>query len=57
MTPTQQEEWAERLQLVSDFARGAYTWALRSGMSVDEARMAVARVAVLAVSEPAAKAA
>lgn len=42
MTPTQQAEWAERLQLVSDFARGAVVWAVRNGVDKEAARAAVA---------------
>lgn len=42
MTPTQQEEWADRLRLARDFAHGAVVWAVRQGMPEAEARREVA---------------
>jgi len=56
MTPKQEAEWAERRQLVQDFARGAHVWALRNGLHPDKARLEIARAAVLGVT-PADKAA
>jgi len=49
MTPAQQAEWAERLQMVRDFARGALAWSGRNGMREDKARLEIARAAVLGV--------
>lgn len=57
MTPEQEKEWAERRQLVQDFAHGAHVWALRNGLHPDKARMEIARAAVLGVTPSDSKAA